>query len=266
MSMKIDYKKFNEYSENSQLKIIKFARFLLGIIEIYNEDEIPLSDFKKDGFSFEEATSLVKKLNEILDDIITEFYSDTSPAEDRTYKTFVFLKCKSDTIIVINSFLNEVSKNKIDYKKSIRSKAITKALKKKIAESNPNWEDLVNFKNETTNTYIIKGGEDFKYKGAILTEIAKDTDYYIVFNALYNLLPEGGFVDYKKLGNEVIKYIPKTKRLKKDKLIRFIQRNLTDEHNGFLHYAGIKNSTAGGKKLIRAIRGKGIDFNNSKGD
>jgi hypothetical protein len=51
-----------------------------------------------------------------------------------------------------------------------------------------------------------------------------------------------------------------------DRLIKFIQRNLTDEHNGFLHYAKVKNSVAGGKKLIRAIRGKGIEFNNSKGD
>lgn len=113
--MKIDYEKFNEYSEKSQLRIAAFVQFLLSAIEIYGENKIPISEFEKDSFSLEESISLVKKINEIIDNTITEFYSDTvwdGHMNNRTSKTYVYLKNKTNTIQAIESFLSGISKNK----------------------------------------------------------------------------------------------------------------------------------------------------------
>jgi hypothetical protein len=119
---------------------------------------------------------------------------------------------------------------------------------------------------DSTDFYIIKDGDDFKYEGRTLADISKETDYYATFDALYCLLPGGGIVTYINLGNEVKGRLKKLTRISKADLIKFLQRNLTDNSNGFLRYAKIVNSIAGGKKLIRANRGKkGIEFNNRKG-
>ncbi len=143
-----------------------------------------------------------------------------------------------------------------------------RALKKyRVEHSN---KEVVNINDRTVENiheffYIIKEGEDFKYNGKFLDKVSKDADYYIVFNTLYSLLPQGGFVGYADISKDVNKYLPKTKRISKQKLTKLIQQNLNDKSNSFLHYAGIVNSVAGGKKLIATVRGKGFQFNNKKG-
>ncbi len=137
--MKIDHKKFSGYSEKTQQRIIVFARFLLSIIEIYKENKIPLFDFKRESFSYAETYSLVKELNDILGEIIVGLRPETSwsgPRENRTSETYVYLKYKPDTTLVINSFLERIHKSpEIDNNKLIRQK---EALSKMMLEDKIN--------------------------------------------------------------------------------------------------------------------------------
>ena len=132
-------------------------------------------------------------------------------------------------------------------------------LKKYLKE---NKGSIINKK--PSNFYIIDDNGYFKFNGLFLKNLSKEANYYIVFSALFRLLPYGGEIDYNDLIPEIKKMIPKKKNMSREEFIGFILRNLTDEHNGFLHYAKIKNQVIGGGKLIEPKRGKGIRFNNSK--
>lgn len=118
---------------------------------------------------------------------------------------------------------------------------------------------------DPANFYIVKDGDDFKYRGVLLDKLGKDTDYFKVFDALYALLPTGGMTTYKDIGKETATRITKTRNLSARKMAKFIQDKL-GVHNGFLHHAkGVSNSLPGGKELIHIVRGEGIEFNNRKG-
>jgi len=136
--MKIDYEKFNKYSERSQLRIIAFARLLLSMIEIYNESEIPLSDFEKESFSLEEACSLIKKLNEIIDNTITEFYGDSNavgPMNNRTLETYIYIKGRPETCSIISSFLENIEDNKTLLIINKKTKRISQKLNPELSYS-----------------------------------------------------------------------------------------------------------------------------------
>lgn len=131
------------------------------------------------------------------------------------------------------------------------------------------FQDIKKRKMRMANCYITKDVEDFRYNGNLLDKIGKGTDYYKVFDALYTLLPNGGFGTYTDIGTEVKKRIPKTKSFSSQKMAKFIQDNLST-HNGFLHHTKIKNTLIGGKKLIHTVRKNkdeegGFEFNNHKG-
>ena len=115
-----------------------------------------------------------------------------------------------------------------------------------------------------THLYITKDGDDFRYKGRLL-KLSKRADYYKVFCSLYALIGNGGEIDYAKLGREIQSRVPKTKRYSKDKLQKFIQTNLTDRSNGFMHYGEIPDTEDNGRALIAVNRGTGIIFNNRAG-
>ena len=110
--------------------------------------------------------------------------------------------------------------------------------------------------------YITKIGQDFYYKGKI-KQLSVNSDWYKVFCALHDLLPEGGEIGYKEIIAEVKSRIPKTKSRTEEKMRRFIQSNLTDKINGFVRYAGIAGTEDSGKPLIRILRNTGVQFNNA---
>lgn len=112
--------------------------------------------------------------------------------------------------------------------------------------------------------YISKDGDDFRYKGRLL-KLSKKADYYKVFCSLFALIGNGGEIDYSKLSREIQSRVPKTKRYSKDKLQKFIQTNLTDRSNGFMHYGEIPDTEDNGRALIAVNRGTGIIFNNRAG-
>ncbi len=114
------------------------------------------------------------------------------------------------------------------------------------------------------NLYVTKDGDDFRYKGRLL-KLSKNADYYKVFCSLYALIGNGGEIDYAKLGREIQSRVPKTKRYSKDKIQKFMQTNLTDKSNGFMHYAEIPDTEDNGRPLISVNRGTGIIFNNRVG-
>lgn len=117
MSMKIDYKKFNEYSEKSQLRIITFAKLLLNLIEMRGEKKFPSTFFSRDGFELGEITPLTEKINEILDIGVLAWDKGSYVSyvggeyRNKILITNVCLEYKKDALKVINLFLNEVSKN-----------------------------------------------------------------------------------------------------------------------------------------------------------
>ncbi len=125
----------------------------------------------------------------------------------------------------------------------------------------------VTYKNEKESKalfYVTKDNDDIYYKGRYVN-LSKKTDYYKVFCALYAKLPEGGEISYKDLIVEIKKRIPRIKDKNDTEMQSFIQRNITDKHNGFLRYAGIPGTEDNGKPLIDIIRSYGVTFNNRVG-
>ena len=112
--------------------------------------------------------------------------------------------------------------------------------------------------------HITKRGDDFYYRGDLRT-LSKNPDWYKVFCALYDLIPDGGEVPYTKLGAQIKSKIGKTKSYDATIMRKFIQTNLTDRSNGFMHYATIPEVEDNGKPLLRVNRGEGIIFNNKIG-
>lgn len=119
-------------------------------------------------------------------------------------------------------------------------------------------------KTNKNDFYITKKDDDFSYKGRHLN-LSKKSDYYKVFCVLYAKLPQGGEVSYRDIIPEIKSILPKTQEDNKDKMRKFIQRNLTDRNNGFVRYAGIPETEDNGKPLIAIVRGSGIVFNNQTG-
>lgn len=113
---------------------------------------------------------------------------------------------------------------------------------------------------EDFELYITKSNTGFLYNGRKIENLSTDADYYKVFSILFDLLPKGyGQVEYKVIEKKVRESLPKTKNMENAKLRLFIQRNLTDQSNGFLHYAKITDPN-----LLKAVRGKSIEFNNKR--
>lgn len=128
-------------------------------------------------------------------------------------------------------------------------------------------EIVLNHKQESQNTsdfYIKKKDDDFYYKGKYLN-LSKKADYFKVFDALYSLLPEGGEISYENLGKELCSRQKKVKTYTKDQMRKYIQRNLTDQSNGFLRYAKLPRTEDNGKPLIEIVRAQGLRFNNKMG-
>lgn len=109
--------------------------------------------------------------------------------------------------------------------------------------------------------YITKKSNDFYYKGD-LRNLSKNPDWYKVFCALYDLIPEGGEIAYLKLGGQIKSKIKKSKNYDTKTMRKFIQTNLTDKSNGFMPHANIPENEDNGKPLLSVNRGKGIIFNN----
>jgi len=126
-------------------------------------------------------------------------------------------------------------------------------------------EFIENGDTSSNNTrYIVKDGDDFKYKGKLLP-LSKKANYYKVFCALYALLPSGGEVEYKDLIKEIKSRIPSTKSKSDEEMRKFIQSNLTEKSNGFIRYAKIPKTEDNSKPLIDVIKSFGINFNNKAG-
>ena len=144
--------------------------------------------------------------------------------------------------------------------KNIIIKIKEEMFKKIFSEYEKNYSSMDDVKN--INLYITKKDDDFYYNGLLIKRT--NNNPYKVFNALYDRLQFGGEIPYKELGKDIKSLIKTTKNYTELEMTSFIQRNLTDKNNGFLHYANIKENEDNGKPLISVVRGKGIIFNNKK--
>ncbi len=124
------------------------------------------------------------------------------------------------------------------------------------------FEQTVFASSEASKFRIRKKDGEFHYKGNALN-LSKNNDWYKVFSALYDLIPDGGDIAYGKLGTQIKSVISKTKKYNAKMMRKFIQTNLTDNSNGFMHYANVPAYEDNSKPLLSVNRGKGITFNNS---
>lgn len=154
------------------------------------------------------------------------------------------------------TLLNETDLSVSDHKK--RKTHQWSLMNKSVEDKNTKVDTEPKIKQ---NLYITKTGDDFKYKGKLLS-LSKNSNYYKVFCALYALLPNGGEIEYKDLINEIKSRLPSTKSKSDEEMRKFIQANLTDKSNGFMRYAHIPQTEDNGKALISLIRGSSVVFNN----
>ena len=125
-------------------------------------------------------------------------------------------------------------------------------------------DELKRYPVRKSDLIISKNGADFYYKGKLL-KLSKKADYFQVFSALHSLLIQGGEIDYDTLSREIQSRIPRTNHFTRGRMLKFIQTNLTDKNNGFVHYAHIPETEDHGRPLIAVNRGTGIIFNNNLG-
>lgn len=119
--------------------------------------------------------------------------------------------------------------------------------------------DPKNFLDKTELLYITKSESDYYFENQLLN-LGKGSNYYLVFDCLYTLVSEGGFILYENLLGEL-----KSRGAPKSKLTqKFISDNLTSNQNGFIKKAKIPKVLPNGKKLLLVERDVGIHFNNKK--
>ena len=116
--MKINYRKFEDYSENTQQEILDFSCDVLGWIEMFDkgDNKITLFDFEKGEFDLQKIAGLWKNQNAVLDNAITEISHDMvhgwGPPNNRRLTVDLIVKYKPDTVLVLKEFIRKVKKKK----------------------------------------------------------------------------------------------------------------------------------------------------------
>lgn len=229
-----------EYFDNPEITISKEKQFVKAVVSMKNDaDKLSLG---------------ISGLNRYNFDIIIPFGSLYSLKEDWNNAV------KKDTKDRWLGFF--IMKNDDFTFENIKS-ILAPTLKK--VSSLISDEFIENSDATSNNTrYIVKDGDDFKYKGKLLP-LSRDASYYKVFCALYALLPNGGEVKYKELGLEIMSRIKNTKTKTDEQMRDFIQGNLTEKGNGFMRYSKLPATMDNQRPIIEVVRGTGIRFNNKAG-
>ena len=116
-----------------------------------------------------------------------------------------------------------------------------------------------------TNRLIDKRDGIYYYGGEALKGVNEKTQYWVIFDTIFTLMPDGGFRTYTVIEKELRKRRVggrKLSPLKGTKMIERIRHNLTSDKNGFFRYAKIPNSADEGRAIIETKKGDGIIFNN----
>lgn len=121
--------------------------------------------------------------------------------------------------------------------------------------------------NKYRNIYKDKSGDYFLNENGKprLLKLKKESLYFLAFDALYSLAPDGGTVTFGNFTGKVKLEVGRKLRGKDDKeKCRIISSYLTDKSNGFLRASKIKDSTFNEKPIIECNLRTGITFNNKK--
>lgn len=123
--------------------------------------------------------------------------------------------------------------------------------------------------NQDNSKYIFKdiNGDYYLNDGhkPRLLKLGKRTKYYVAFDALYSLVPEGGIVSFSDFSGVVSSIVKRKLMNKNDKeKCRIIRSYLTDRKNGFLRASKIGEATFNNKPMIECEPKTGITFNNRK--
>jgi hypothetical protein len=128
-------------------------------------------------------------------------------------------------------------------------------------------ENFKDKKNESQNVFKDANEEYFlnEINGPRLLKLKKSALYYIAFDAIYSLIPDGGTITFNDFAGGAKMGI-KRKLTNKDntKKCKIIRSFLTDKSNGFLRASKIKDTTFNNKPLIECNPITGIVFNNKK--
>jgi ribosome-associated translation inhibitor RaiA len=127
-------------------------------------------------------------------------------------------------------------------------------------------QDLENRFKVKSNRIVDKVEGTYYYYGNPIEIRNKDTDYFNVFDVVFELMPNGGQKSYADIETALRKRSVRGKKihaLTNTKRDRRIRMNLTSTGNGFFRYAkNIENTSTLGHPLIDTQMGKGIIFNN----
>ena len=229
-----------EYFNNSETTILKEKNFVKAVIKMRDcADKLSLG---------------IGGLNRYNFSIIIPFGSLYSLKEDWD---FAVKKDNED-----KWFGSSVIKNEDFNFENIRS-ILASTLKKVSSLVNDDVAEKSEPLSKNIN-YIVKDGDDFKYKGKLLP-LSKRANYYKVFCALYALLPDGGEVEYKDLIKEIKSRAPSTKSKSNEEMRKFIQGNITERGNGFMRYSKLPLTMDNQRPIIETVRDFGIKFNNKTG-
>lgn len=115
--MKIDYKRFNEFSKGTRQEIIDFSRMLLNSIELFDngKNKICLEDFQKGDFDLQKIAGWRDRLNEIIDNKVTDisgFPLGWGPPNNRRLTVDITFEYLPETAQTLKTFLETVDKDK----------------------------------------------------------------------------------------------------------------------------------------------------------
>ena len=112
---------------------------------------------------------------------------------------------------------------------------------------------------------IVNVNKVYYYNGDRMDIPNKDTLYFVIFDVVFELMPDGGFKKYKVIETELEKRRVRGRKIDKltgEAAATRIRTNLTSEKNGFFRYIKIPNSATMGHPLIKTKKGEGIIFTN----
>ena len=235
-----------ENSENKNLTEIKLSL----IHDLYRKNE-PVSKEMNDEVEIDPYFGRVPLIQneEALDDILLTI-------EERSHRRFTYKVGHERKLVYVGEENQVDSKGKIINVSTIEKFDLiyTVIFNPKIPAIDPK-----EFLDRSEYLYITKDGPDYYFENQLL-KLGKGSNYYLVFNCLYALASEGGFVLYENLLDQL-----KSKGTPKSNLTqKFISDNLTSNQNGFIKKANIPPTLPNGKKLLIVERNVGVHFNNKK--
>ncbi len=229
----------------------------LSLLNDFYQEEDKVDNFIKRNFEFDPYINKIPLLKneEYLGEILLTI-------EEQTNRRFVYKNGYERKLVfeTVNDNADEVNNFvKGDFHVEKYDLVYSVVFNPKISAIDPK-----DFLDRSEFQYITKDGPNYYFENSLI-ELDERALYYKVFDILFSLTDgDGGLALYKDLILGAKKIDKKRKGQPDNKLIKFIQDNLTGNQNGFIKKAKLPSPMPNGKELIKVVHSIGIDFNNKK--